>query len=85
MKEVFRRIFSSSLTFAYHYLIKLILITPLNTEKVITISVFYENLSPTMYISNISGEILFEKKKTIFTKNDELLKLLPPSNFTFYQ
>ena len=54
-------LFSRSLTYAYHHLIKLILIAPLNIEKVITISVFYEGLSPTMHISNISGEILFEK------------------------
>ena len=51
-------------------MIKLILITPLNIERVITISVFSADLSPIYQIFPVEFSL---KKKTIFTKNDELI------------
>ena len=52
-------------------MIKLILITPLNVERVITISVFSENLSPIYQIFPVEFSL---KKRTIFTETDELIK-----------
>ena len=51
-------------------MIKLILITPLNIERVITISVFSANLSPIYQTFPVEFSL---EKKTIFTKNDELI------------
>ena len=51
-------------------MIKLILITPLNVERVITISVFSENLSPIYQIFPVEFSL---KKRTIFAETDELI------------
>ena len=59
-------------------MIKLILITPLNVERVITISVFSENLSPIYQIFPVEFSL---KKRTIFTETDELINASATEQF----
>ena len=63
-------------------MIKLILITPLNIERVITISVFSANLSPIYQIFPV--EFSLKKKKRFLQRMMSSLTPLPPSNRTVY-
>ena len=60
---------------------KLILITPLNIERVITISVFSADLSPIYQIFPVEFSL---KKKTIFTKNDELINSATEQSYSLW-
>ena len=61
-------------------MIKLILITPLNIERVITISAFSENLSTICQIFPVE----FSLKKKKLQRMMSSLTLLPPSNRSVY-